>query len=95
VVQANLRAAKAPNVGGEAFNVACGERFTLLDLVAALNRILGTSIEPTFGPRRPGDGMHSLADIDKARTLLDYEPSVGFDEGLERTVAWGRAQTQA
>ena len=58
------------------------------DLVAALNRILGTSIEPTFGPRRPGDVMHSLADIEKARTLLGYEPSVGFDEGLERTVAW-------
>ena len=54
-------------MGGEVFNVACGRRYTLLDLVAALNAILGTSLEPTFGPRRPGDVMHSLADIEKAR----------------------------
>jgi len=92
VVQANLKAASAPGVGGEVFNVACGQRYTLLDLVAGLNTILGTSIEPTFGPSRAGDVKHSLADIDKARRLLGYEPSTTFEEGLERTVAWGRAQ---
>jgi len=59
---------------GEAFNVACGERYTLLDLVAALNTILGTSLEPDFGERRAGDVMHSLADIDKGRQLLGYDP---------------------
>ena len=90
VVQANLKAAEAPDVGGEAFNVACGARYTLLDLVEALNRILRTSIEPRFGDRRPGDVQHSLADIDKARRLLGYEPAVAFEEGLERTVAWLR-----
>ena len=90
-MQANLLACEAPGVGGEVFNVACGQRYTLLDLVAALNAILGTSLEPTFGPRRPGDVMHSLADIEKARGLLGYEPSASFEEGLERTVAWGRA----
>jgi nucleoside-diphosphate-sugar epimerase len=99
VVQANLRACEAPGVGGEVFNVACGQRYTLLDLVAALNKILGTSLEPTFGPRRQGDVMHSLADIEKARRLLGYEPSTSFDEGLERTVpsflgagSWGRVR---
>ena len=92
VVRANLRACEAPGVGGEVFNVACGRRYTLLDLVAALNTILGTSLEPTFGPRREGDVMHSLADIEKARRLLGYEPSTTFEEGLERTVAWGRVQ---
>ena len=91
VVQANLKAAEAPNVGGEAFNVACGARYTLLDLVQALNRILRTSIEPRFGDPRPGDVQHSLADVDKARRLLGYEPTVTFEEGLERTVAWLRA----
>ncbi|MGE3272053.1 MAG: SDR family oxidoreductase [Chloroflexota bacterium] len=92
VVQANLRAAEAPGVGGEVFNVACGQRYTLLDLVAALNTILGTNVHPTFGPDRPGDVKHSLADISKARQMLGYEPSATFEEGLERTVAWGRAQ---
>ena len=92
VVQANLLACEAPGVGGEVFNVACGQRFTLLDLVAALNKILGTSLEPTFGPRRQGDVMHSLADIEKARQLLGYEPSTSFEAGLERTVIWGRVR---
>jgi UDP-glucose 4-epimerase len=92
VVQANLRAASTPGVGGEVFNVACGQRYTLLDLVSSLNTILGTTIEPTFGPPRAGDVMHSLADIEKARRLLGYEPSTTFHEGLERTVVWGRAQ---
>ena len=95
VIQANLLACEAPGVGGEVFNVACGRRHTLLDLVDSLNKILGTSLEPTFGPRRSGDVMHSLADVEKARRLLGYEPSTTFEEGLERTVAWGRARVSA
>jgi UDP-glucose 4-epimerase len=90
VVQANLLAAEAPGVGGEVFNVACGERFSLLDLVAALNRILGTRVEPRFGPPRPGDVKHSLADISRAERLLGYRPGVRFEDGLARTVAWFR-----
>src|SRR5204862_6015409 len=90
VVEANLLAASAQRVGGEVFNVACGQRASLLDLVAALNQILGTSIEPSFGPSRPGDVKHSMADIGQARRLLGYEPRVLFEEGLERTVDWFR-----
>jgi nucleoside-diphosphate-sugar epimerase len=90
VVQANLLAAERPQIGGEVFNVACGERATLLDLVAALNRILGTSIEPEFGPPRAGDVQHSQADISRARDRLGYVPLVRFEAGLERTVAWYR-----
>jgi UDP-glucose 4-epimerase len=90
VVHANLRAAEAPGVGGEVFNVAVGQRFTLLDLVQALNTILGTHLEPLFVDPRPGDVKHSLADVDKARRLLGYNPPVSFEEGLERTVAWVR-----
>ena len=90
VVEANLLAAGAEKVGGEVFNVACGQRASLLDLVACLNRILGTSIEPNFGPPRPGDVKHSMADIGHARSLLGYEPRVLFEEGLARTVAWYR-----
>ena len=89
-VQANLLAATAPGVAGQVFNIACGERYSLLDLIAALNRILGTDIEPVFGPLRPGDVKHSLADITLAQEKLDYAVRVGFEEGLERTVAWYR-----
>ena len=90
VVRANLLAAEASGVGGEVFNVACGQRYTLLQLIDRLNQILGTRIEPDFGGSRPGDVKHSLADISKARQRLSYEPSVSFEEGLERIVAWGR-----
>ena len=92
VVQANLLAAETAGVGGEVFNVACGERASLLDLVAGLNRILGTSIAPRFESARPGDVKHSLADISRAERLLGYQPLVRFQEGLALTVDWYREQ---
>ena len=67
-------------------NIACGERYTLIDLVNMINEILGKNIEPRFEPDRAGDVKHSLAGIDKARELLGYEVKVDFREGLERTV---------
>jgi len=93
VVRANLLAAEAPEEAcGEAYNVACGERISLLDLAERLGRITGRPIAPVHGDPRPGDIRHSLADIGKARRLLGYEPVVGLDEGLERTVAWYRRE---
>lgn len=91
-VQANLLAADAPKAAGAVVNIACGERFTLNELAAGLNRLLGTSLEPVYGPERAGDVKHSLADIGQARELLGYDPQIGFAEGLERTVAWYREQ---
>jgi UDP-glucose 4-epimerase len=89
VVQANLLAAAAHrDVVGRVFNVARGERYTLLDLIAALNAILGTNVEPVHASPRPGDVRHSLADISAARETLGYEPQVDFRDGLRRTVAW-------
>ena len=87
-VNANLLACTAPGVAGQAFNIACGERFSLLDLVGAINRILGTSIEPILEDERPGDVKHSLADIAKAREGMGFEPTISFMEGLERLVRW-------
>ena len=92
-VAANLAAATVPTVGGEVFNIACGQRFTLLDLVAQLNTILGTTIEPHFAPSRQGDVLHSLADISRAQEKLGYAVTVDFGAGLARTVAWYRTQT--
>jgi len=74
--------------GFVALNIGIGERYTLLDLVAMLNEILGTVIEPVFEPVRVGDVRHSQAAIDAAREHLGYEPEVSFRAGLERTVEW-------
>ncbi len=87
-VNANLLACKAPGIGGEVFNIACGDRFSLLDLVGAINEALGTSIEPIHEAERPGDVKHSQAAIEKARERMGFEPSIGFTEGLQRLVKW-------
>lgn len=88
VVQANLLACRAEGVGGEVFNVACGERSTVLELVAQLERALGKEARPEFAPPRPGEIRHSLADVAKAGERLGYAPAVGFGEGIERVVAF-------
>ena len=80
VVAGNLAAAEAPNAAGRVFNVACGGQRTLLDLIASINRVLGTHIDPEFAPARAGDVRESLADISDARERLGYEPAVDFDE---------------
>jgi nucleoside-diphosphate-sugar epimerase len=89
-VQANLRAATAPGVAGGVFNIACGVRFTLNDLVGLLNKIMGISVVPHHAEARLGDVQHSLADITRARAALGYDPLVGFEDGLRRTVDWYR-----
>ena len=85
-VRANLLACEAKNAGGEVFNIACGERYTLRQLVESINAILGTRIEPLFENERNGDVKHSLASIDKAKRLLSYEPISNYDVGLRNTV---------
>jgi len=91
VVAGNLAAAKAPDASGGVFNVACGSQFTLLDLVAAINEVLGTSIKPLFAEARKGDVRESLADITAAREILGYEPVIDFSEGLLRSIEYYRS----
>jgi nucleoside-diphosphate-sugar epimerase len=94
VVEANLLACTAPKeAAGQVFNVACGERTTLLDVITALSEIVGRRIEPRHAEARTGDIRHSLADISRAKRLLGYSGRVGFAEGLRRTVAWYREQS--
>jgi nucleoside-diphosphate-sugar epimerase len=93
VVQINLLAATTPGVTGRVFNVACGQRYTLLDLLAALNDILGVHLAPIHTVPRPGDVRHSLAEITAAQEDLGYRAEVDFHEGLRRTVAWFRERT--
>ena len=84
-VDANLLAASAEGAAGEAFNIACGERTSLNQIIARVAEISGSEVEPVHTDPRPGDVPHSLADISKARQLLGYEPVIDFQDGLQRT----------
>ncbi|MBD3216937.1 MAG: NAD-dependent epimerase/dehydratase family protein [candidate division Zixibacteria bacterium] len=94
-VYANLLAAEKDDVRGEIFNIACGERYTLLKLLEELNGIIGTNIEPSFTKERPGDIKHSLADVSRAQEILGYKTLTSFREGLEETVAHFKEQMES
>ena len=86
-VDANLRACVVEKIcAGEVINIACGYEISLNGLVEKINEILGTHITPVYKEERKGDVKHSLADISKAKKLLDYGPIVNFEDGLRKTV---------
>ncbi|MEW6059679.1 MAG: NAD-dependent epimerase/dehydratase family protein [Actinomycetota bacterium] len=92
VVEANLRAVVAPErAAGRVLNVAGGRKPTsvnrLLEMIAAE---LGVEPRPAHEPRRQGDIRRSEADVSLARSLIGYEPRVGIEEGVRRTVQWFR-----
>jgi len=95
VVDGVLRACEAPNVAGEVMNVATGSRISLNELLQTMNRIVGTNLEPVYAGARPGDVRDSQADITKAQMLLGYSPTVGLEEGLQRTLEWFRTESIA
>ncbi|HEV7890774.1 MAG TPA: SDR family oxidoreductase [Pyrinomonadaceae bacterium] len=89
VVDANLRAAETTRGIGEVVNVATGERATLNELLEVLKGITGKAdVTAEYREPRVGDVRHSLADITRARELLGYEPTVGLEEGLRKTIEW-------
>ncbi len=90
VVEGNLLACKVPGVGGEVFNVACGDRITVNSMLQQINKITGKDISPIYAEPRAGDIKHSQADITRAKEHLGYEPVVSFEEGLARTIEWYR-----
>ena len=93
VIYANVLACEAPKEAlGQSFNIACGGRITLSDLVETVNKILGKNVRPKFDPPRPGDILHSQADISKAEKLLGWKPVINFAEGIAKTVAWYQRQ---
>ena len=86
-VHANLLAGRATGtLEGETVNIGCGEKYSLLELLAQMNAVLGTSAEPDFQPPRAGDVKDSLAAIGAARALIGYEPVVTFGDGLRATL---------
>jgi UDP-glucose 4-epimerase len=89
VVDANLRAAETTEGIGEVMNVATGEQTTLNELLEVLKRLTGkTDVQAEYRETRVGDVRHSLADIERARRWLGFEPRVGLEEGLRKTIDW-------
>ncbi len=90
VVSANLLACKAPDASGHMMNMACGERTSLNTLYRMLQDIMGVNIPAKYTDPRPGDVKHSLADITKAKSLLDFKVLVPVQDGLVKTTDWFR-----
>jgi UDP-N-acetylglucosamine/UDP-N-acetyl-alpha-D-glucosaminouronate 4-epimerase len=88
VVDASLRACEAAGASGMVFNVGTGDRFTLNETLRLLGRISGKNAQAKYDPPRAGDIRDSQADISLARSILGYQPSVAFAEGLKRTWDW-------
>jgi UDP-glucose 4-epimerase len=88
VVQGNLLAAEAPGVAGKVYNVACGASVSLLELIATLNGLLGTHIQPVHTAPRAGDVRYSRADISRAQAELGYCPRLGWEEGLRNCIGY-------
>jgi UDP-glucose 4-epimerase len=88
-VKANLLAAWAApeRCSGRVYNVAGGEPYTILDLLAVLAKIMRVEVAPQYSAPRPGDVQRSHADLTAARIDLEYQPDIGLEEGLRRTLA--------
>jgi UDP-glucose 4-epimerase len=87
VVAANLAAASAPAAAasGNAYNIACGGEYTLLELLEHLGEIIGVNVKPEHTEPRAGDVRHSCADASAAARDLGWTAAVAFRDGLDRT----------
>lgn len=96
VVEANVLALQAPSDAcGRAYNIGCGSRASLLELLETLQGLLNTDISPQHDPPRPGDVMHSTADISAAAGVLGFRAKYQLQAGLAQSIAWYRENLQA
>lgn len=95
VVEANVLAMGAPDVAGRVYNIACGDRISLNQLLAAIGQVVGRPPEVRYEAARRGDVKHSMADISRAQDELGYRVDVSFEEGLRQTVQHYVASEQA
>jgi nucleoside-diphosphate-sugar epimerase len=90
-VEANLKAAQTKKGIGQVINIANGERTSLNELLRELKDLTNRAgAKAEYEDARAGDVRHSLADISRARQVLDFEPQVGLRAGLELTIDWWR-----
>jgi UDP-N-acetylglucosamine 4-epimerase len=90
VVDANLLALTTNNKQsyGDVFNIGAGGQTSILDLFNCVKKILKKNMSPIFGPHRPGDVPHSNADVYKAKKILNYQPKISFEVGIEKTIEY-------
>ena len=86
ITQLNIKSMKKDVVG--IYNAACGTQTSLNELAQLIMDITGKEVKIKYGPNRPGDVMHSYADISKAGKTLDYEPRYEIIKGLKETIEW-------
>ena len=92
VVDANLLAGRVASAAGRCYNIGCGQRTTLNDLLRILGRLTGQEVHPEYDEARAGDIRESVADISRARRELGYEPVISVEEGLRQLLDHERAQ---
>ena len=95
VVAANILAMESDEAPGRVYNIACGQRVTILELLAELGGLLDVDIEPEHAPARAGEVRHSHADLSRAQDEFGYFPTITLREGLERTIAHHRETARA
>jgi len=93
-VQANIKGLFTENEAAlnQVYNVACGEQTTLNEMISILQKVSGKNLRANYAAERVGDVKHSLANINKIKSLLEYEPSVYFKNGLEKVFNWYRLE---
>lgn len=91
VVEANILALIKPSIEGEVFNIGNGAPNSVNGLLRSLNKIMNKNISATYLPERAGDVRKTHSDISKAENLLGWRPKIAFEQGLEKTVEWFRA----
>jgi UDP-N-acetylglucosamine 4-epimerase len=96
VVRANLLSlfTKNKKAVNQVYNIGYGQQVSLVQLVQYLKKITGVNVEPVYAPERVGDVKHSLADISKAKALLEYDPAVSVEEGLRQTWEWFKLKNE-
>ena len=85
VVKANLLAANGSEAKGKIFNIGTGRYVRINELWNKISQLTGNNIEPKYEPARSGDIRESVANIDRAKKTLGFEPDYSFEKGLEIT----------
>jgi nucleoside-diphosphate-sugar epimerase len=95
VVDGTVRAMQAGDIAGKTFNIACGEQISVNRLLGELKTLTGRDIAARYVDSRPGEVVHSHADISRAESELGYRPEIAFDEGLKLTIAHHEREQRA
>jgi len=95
VVDANRLSLTTPGIAGEVFNVACGDRHSLLDIARIFGGFMGKELPLRHIEPRRGDVRHTQASIDRIVSKTGYQPAVGFEDGLRKTYEWFKSQRKS